>query len=138
MSAIIFNSMILVAICLLLNSTFSMLQYRRHVQIYTPELLEDLQLPLDIKVEAISGMLFGIFVCIVKYTSKLGRIKLQDVMAQKNKTYESTTNMNRGYSMRNLQRSRGGAIFASAKTFPNAHEVMRNNAKLNSIIGRPI
>ena len=48
-------------------------------------------------------------------------------MAEKNKTYESTTNMNRAYTMRNLQRGRGGAIFASAKVFPDAHKVLSQN-----------
>ena len=99
-------------------------------------MLSELKMPLDIKVEAFVGMIFGIIVCIFKYSSGFGRIKLSNVMAQQNKTYEGTTNMNRAYSMRNLQRGRGGAIFASAKSFPDAHKVLRENTKLNQIVGK--
>ena len=93
-------------------------------------------MPLDIKVEAFVGMVFGIIVCIFKYSAGFGRIKLSNFMAQKNKTYEGTVNMNRAYSMRNLQRGRGGAIFSSAKTFPDAHKVLRENPKLNQVVGK--
>ena len=112
MSAIVYNVMLLVAFVLLINSTVSMLQYRRHIQITNPDLLGELKMPLDIKVEAFVGMIFGIIVCIFKYSSGLGRITLSNVMAQKNKTYEGAANMNRAYAMRNLQRGRGGAIFS--------------------------
>ena len=93
-------------------------------------------MPLDIKVEAFSGMIFGIIVCIFKYSSGFGRIKLSNVMTQKNKTYEGTSNLNKAYAMRNLQRGRSGAIFSSAKSFPDAHKVLRENSKLNSIVGK--
>ena len=102
MSAIVYNFMLLVAGVLLINSTVSMLQYRRHIQTSNPDLLGDLQMPLDIKVEAFVGMVFGIIVCIFKYSSGFGRIKLSNVMAQKNKTYEGTVNMNRAYALRNV------------------------------------
>ena len=71
------NLVIIAALFALTNATYSMLQYRRYVQLYSPELMEDLQTPLDIQVEAFFGMLLGIMAAIFKYTSSLGRIKLQ-------------------------------------------------------------
>ena len=121
--------------CALANATFSMLQYRRHIQLYNPELMEELELPLDLKVEAFCGMLLGIMAAIIKYSLNFGKIKLETVLAEMNKTYEFSNNINRGYATRNLQRTRGGAIFS--KQFPSAQSVLNGNMDLNTLVGRP-
>ena len=76
------NLVIFAAICSLSNATYSMLCYRRHIQLYSPELMEDLSLPLDLQVEAFAGMILGIMAAIFKYTSSLSRIKLQQVLSE--------------------------------------------------------
>ena len=96
--------------------------------------MEDLELPLDIKVEAFLGMILGILSAIFKYTSNLGKIKLQEVLAEQNKTYEFAANMNRSYSLRNIQRTRGGVVFA--KHFPDAHKILNSNKQLSSCVSR--
>ena len=120
---------------MLLNSTFSMLQYRRFVQLND---IEDavVQPPLDIKVEALLGMLTATVAAIFKYTANLSRISLNAVSVSQAKTYEQAINLNRTSSLRNLQRTRGGAVFA--KQFPDAHKVLRENKALTSVVSRAI
>ena len=128
------NLTIFVAMCVLADATYSMLQYRRHIQVYNPELMEDLELPLDIKVEAFLGMILGIFSAIIKYSLNFGNIRLETVLAEKNKTYEFSNNINRAYTTRNLQRTRGGAIFS--KKFPSAQSILNKNKELNNLVAR--
>mmetsp|Transcript_33114 Transcript_33114/g.50771 ORF Transcript_33114/g.50771 Transcript_33114/m.50771 type:complete len:92 (-) Transcript_33114:188-463(-) len=84
------NFLILVAFLVLINASFSMLQYRRHVQLYSPDLISDgfFTMPLDIKVEALIGLALGVFSAINKFASNLKTINMRDVSATQTKTFE--------------------------------------------------
>ena len=136
--SIVYNFMMFAGSLMLANAAFSMLQYRRFVQLGGVEGDPDtlIQPPLDIQVEAILGMLTAIVGAVFKYTATLNRISLNAVLASQTKTYEQATNMHRSGALRNLQRTRGGVVFA--KSFPDAHKVLTENAALTDVIGRAI
>ena len=58
--------------------------------------------PIDIKLEALIGMLTAIVGAVLKYTSTLHRINLTAVLGSQTKTYEQALNQNRSSSLRNL------------------------------------
>ena len=62
--------MMLAGFCMLLNASYSMLQFRRHIQLNSATSDSagevDIQPPLDIQVEALIGMLTGIIAAIFK------------------------------------------------------------------------
>ena len=94
------SSIILLAsLLILLNAGFSMLQYRRYVQL---ELEEDsFSLPLDVMIEAMVGFVLGIFGTVAGYFAKLKDIS---VPAQfENKT---TENVHARRALRNVQKTR--------------------------------
>ena len=66
--------MILMAFMVLVNASFSMIQYRKYVQFY--QLDQDLVMPIDVKVEIIAGLVLGIVGSIWKFTANLKLIKL--------------------------------------------------------------
>ena len=75
---------LVLSLAILLNAGFSMLQYRRYVQL---ELEEDqFSMPLDVKVETLVGFALGIIGTVIGY---LGGLKDISVRAQfAGKTYE--------------------------------------------------
>ena len=95
-----------------------------------------MQPPIDIQFEALLGLVTAMVGAIFKYTAPLHRISLNAVLASQTKTYEQATNVHRSSALRNLQRTRGGVVFA--KSFPDAHKVLTENAALTDVIGRSI
>ena len=47
-----------------------------------------MDVPIDVAVEVIVGMLFGIFGSILKYSAQLNPINLNEVLGSTTKTYE--------------------------------------------------
>ena len=103
---------------MLLNATFSMLSYRRFIQ--SNKLDIDVVPNLDICLEVALGLCLGIVGSVLDWTSGMKEIALPTVNADISKTYEKFNNQNRHYSLRNLQRSRGGSIFSLDSRFPDA------------------
>ena len=129
--------MMIGGVLMLLNSTFSMLQYRRHVQ--SNSISEDddiIVMPLDIKVEVLLGLFMGILGALIDATSNLKVINQRDVMATTQKTYELAFNQNRSVGLRNIQKTRGCVIWAKDDTIPDAHAVLKSNKSLSNIVSR--
>ena len=65
------NGIISCGFLVLLNATFSMIQFRRHVQLHEPDLIDDdkFHVPIDIQVEVAAGLLIGLFGACYKFLS---------------------------------------------------------------------
>ena len=77
----------------------------------------------------------------MKFTSQLKPIKLQEVVGKNTRTYESTWNLTRSAGLRNIQKTRGGPVFAGAlqkqdNRFPLVSEVIQNNSTLKRLYQR--
>lgn len=90
---------LIVALVILANAGFSMLQYRRYVQL---ELEEDsFKMPLDVKIEAILGFVLGIVGTVISYFSGMKDIAFTAQMA--GKTFE---HWHARRSFKNVQKTR--------------------------------
>ena len=127
---------LLASVIMLLNTTITVTNYRRYLQ--HGELETEITLPLNLKLELYSALVIAIISTILMNTSALKRTRLQNVLAETTPTYEKTSNVNRSHSLRNLQRSRGGAIFSAgiSKIFPDAKQVMKDNKQLANAIAQ--
>ena len=127
---------LLASALMILNCTLTITNYRRYLQ--RGELETEIQLPLNVKLELYLALLIAIISCILMNTSSLKRTRLQNVLAESTPTYEKTSNVNRSHGLRNLQRSRGGAIFSAgiSKIFPDAKQVMKDNKQLAQAIAQ--
>ena len=124
----------LVGTVMLLNAAFSVMQYRKHLQ--NTESDESVSLPLDIKAEIVIGLLLAITSIVLNETMVLKRIRLNAVNAESTKSYEKGMNQNRSAALRNIQRSRGGAVFSSgvSNVYPKVKDVLDANKRLKDII----
>ena len=82
--------MVLAGFGVILNATFSMLQYRRFVQNKGGEI--DVAPTLDITIEVAMGLFLGIVGAVLDWTSGMKEIALPTVNADQTKTYEKFNN----------------------------------------------
>ena len=146
--------MILTGLTILLNASYSMLTFRRynadqsHGGEHT-QAGDALHIPLDIIVEVCFGMLMGIIGTVIMFTRNLNSISQQEVIGMTTRTYELASNQHRTYCLRDFQKTRAGAIFGSAacrdknvgskqNPFPQATDIIKGNATLQSLMQRPI
>ena len=130
----LFKLTVFVSLTMLLNATFSVIQFRKFLQNTQSD--EPIVLPADVLIEVYLALAIAVVGIVFNETRNLKKIRLQAVQQEQHKTYEKTTNVNRSSSLRNLQRNRSGSIFSSgiSKVFPSAKTVIADNSALQSVV----
>ena len=90
------NFLLIIGMTMLLNASYSMLSYRRYIHLLGDTTLQfqvidkesQVDVPIDVAVEVILGMLLGVFGAILKYSAQLNPINLNQVLGSTTKTYE--------------------------------------------------